>query len=260
MEIQSTVASAPARIRCAEIWGGIHSADTAVCTRGLSASIFSAAAGDVKGGDIYYFSVCSSDLLSRVALADMRGHGTEASLLSASLYESMQEHMNTLDGSGILSDLNQEVRRHGFLALTTAAVVGYYSADSKLYFSYAGHPPLFVRSAGQPWTSLRFRNETTGANLPLGVLAAARYDQEGFELRPGDRLLLYTDGVLECPNAAGEEFGEGRLLKVLNGTDPMPISEVKQQIAEALFRHSGGALVHDDCTFMIIEINDHGKG
>jgi sigma-B regulation protein RsbU (phosphoserine phosphatase) len=59
---EQTALSNPYRIRCSEIWGGIRVVDTDVCTRGINASIFSIACGDVMGGDIYYFSVCSANL------------------------------------------------------------------------------------------------------------------------------------------------------------------------------------------------------
>jgi phosphoserine phosphatase RsbU/P len=245
----------PRRIACAEIWGGISLVDTDVCTRGLSASILSAACGNSTGGDIYYFSVCSSDLLSRVAIADMRGHGAQASELSGMLFEALQRRMNTLDGAGVLEELNEEVRAHGFAALTTAAVVSYYHATSRLYFSYAGHPPMLLRRREGPWQPLPVRTESYGANLPLGVRAGTRYDQDEIELRVGDRLFLYTDGVVECPDACDEELGESRLIDVLNACGgESTLTEVKQAVWSALLAHApGGDLRHDDCTFLAME-------
>jgi sigma-B regulation protein RsbU (phosphoserine phosphatase) len=256
---EQTALSNPYRIRCSEIWGGIRVVDTDVCTRGINASIFSIACGDVMGGDIYYFSVCSADQLSRVALADMRGHGTEASLLSGSLYEAMQRRMNTLDGGGVLRDLNEEVHRQGFDAMTTAAVIGYYSEESRLYFSNAGHPPVLLCLPGGQWSRLQLEAETEGANLPLGVFSGTRYDQEELTLPLGSRLFLYTDGLIECPSPAGEELGEEFLLRLLNETHALSISAAKAKVVQALQDHSGGCLTHDDCTFMVIEVtNDNG--
>lgn len=245
----------PYRIRCAEIWGGISLVNTDICTRGLSASILSSAAhGSDQGGDIYYFSVCSSDLLSRVAIADMRGHGEHASRLSSVLFESLQRRMNTLDGSGVLEELNNEVHTHGFAALTTAAVLSYYIETSRLYFSYAGHPPVLLQQHGAPWRTLQVRTESHGSNLPLGVFAGTRYDQDEIEMRVGDRLFVYTDGVVECPNAADEEFGEQRLLDVLNASSHLSLTETKETVLKALRGHAGGELTHDDCTFLVIEV------
>ena len=242
------------RLQCEEIWGGISLANTEVCTRGLCASILSSACGSDAGGDIYYFSVCSSDLLTRMALADMRGHGADASRLSATLYESLQRRMNTLNGGGVLEDLNEEVHQHGFSALTTAAVLSYYVSSGKMYFSYAGHPPLFIRRGDSGWRPLLLEEESPRANLPLGVMRGTRYDQNEIELRSGDRLFVYTDGVVECPDASGDEFGEHRLLNVLMRTENLSLSETKDVVIRKLRSHAGGDFSHDDCTFMVVEI------
>ena len=58
-------------IRCAEIWGGIRNFDTDVCTSGLTASLSAQSASGGKGGDIYFFSVCGADRLTRIAIASL---------------------------------------------------------------------------------------------------------------------------------------------------------------------------------------------
>ena len=60
------------RIRCSEIWGGPENADLDVCTSGVIASVFSLSCDGLTGGDLYYFAVCDSDLLTRVVLADLK--------------------------------------------------------------------------------------------------------------------------------------------------------------------------------------------
>src|SRR5215472_9973528 len=103
----------PYRVRCAEIWGGILAIDTDIATQGLSASIFSTAHDGDRGGDMYYVSVCKWDYLTRFAVADVRGHGGQASRISSWVYEAMQKRMNTTSGQQILSDLNGAVRDRG---------------------------------------------------------------------------------------------------------------------------------------------------
>jgi phosphoserine phosphatase RsbU/P len=242
------------RIRCAEIFGGNTLADTDVCTRGLTASVFSVASEGERGGDVYYFSVCSSDLLTRIAVLDMRGHGKQVSHLSEWLYKSLEDHMNSLDGASVLSDLNVQIHSHGFEAITTAAVLSYYVGDSNLYFSYAGHPPALVRRSAAGWITLPIADTKAPANLPLGVLRNAHFDQQALALQPGDRFAVYTDGVVECPDPAGRLFGEDRLAEDLEAHPDLPIQELKQAIASSLRLWGGDSLVHDDCTFMIAEV------
>ena len=142
-----TVTTHPAyRMHCSEIWGGNQDVDCDVCTKGITASIYSSACGGFQGGDIYYFTVCSNELLTRVMLADLRGHGEQVSQLSAWTYEALRESMNTLDGASVLRSLNRTLFERGFQAITTATVISFYAANSKLYFSYAGHPPALLRS------------------------------------------------------------------------------------------------------------------
>lgn len=243
------------KIRCAEIWGGNRPVDTSVCTSGLSAAIHSKVCDGEAGGDIYYVSVCSYDMLTRVAIADLRGHGDEASQLSHWLYEALEERMNTLDGAGVLTELNSLVYEKGFQAITTAAVVSYYSGDSKLYYSYAGHPPAVVRRRGESWRSLPIENAAPGlANLPLGVMAKVRYDQCEIPLQPMDRLFLYTDGVSERSNAAGDLYGEGRLNGVLERTAGLGLDQVKRAVLTDLAAHADGHEADDDSTLLVVEV------
>jgi sigma-B regulation protein RsbU (phosphoserine phosphatase) len=244
----------PYRIQCASIWGGIEVVDREICTGGISASVLSTASGHEKGGDIYYFSVCSSDKLTRIAIADVRGHGERVSHLSQWLYESLEARMNSLDGAGVLSDLNGLAHSHGFDALTTAAVAGYYTGNASLYYSYAGHPPILMRKSAQSWGFLPLENGKAPANLPLGVMRNARYDQAIVKLERGDRIFLYTDGLIECTNPAGEFFGEARLLETLERTAGRSTGEIKQAVRERLTQFAGGPLVDDDCTLMAVEV------
>src|SRR5215831_16765423 len=194
LEMSAALAE-PYRVRCAEILGGILAINADIATRGLSASLFSTAPDGDRGGDMYYVSVCKWDCLTRIAVADVRGHGGQASRISAWVYEAMQKRMNTTSGHKILSDLNGVVQDRGFDAITTAAVVGYHVNQQRLYFSYAGHPPVYVQHARSAWQVLTLPSASGPANLPLGILSKMNYDLEHVRMQPGDRICLYTDGI-----------------------------------------------------------------
>jgi sigma-B regulation protein RsbU (phosphoserine phosphatase) len=165
-----------------------------------------------------------------------------------------EQRMNTLDGAGVLADLNGLVYTHGFEALTTAAVVSYYIGDSNLYYSYAGHPPILVQQGSGAWRPRPIENRGRPANLPLGVMRDVRYDQATLALKPGDRIFLYTDGVTECPNPGGDFYGDENLLDVLTETAGLSLPEVKETVFASLLNHAGGELLHDDCTLMVVEV------
>jgi sigma-B regulation protein RsbU (phosphoserine phosphatase) len=243
------------RIRCAEIWGGVKALSQDVSTAGVDASLCSLPGEGAKGGDVYYFSVCSYDRLTRVALADMRGHGERVSELSEWLYGSLQDRMNSRDGAGVLSELNTMVHARGFQALTTAAVLTYLNGG-RLTYSYAGHPPALVSRGGGPWEPLPLTAPPGVANLPLGAFPRTRYDQSRVELRRGDRLFLYTDGVLECPGPGGSFLDEHRLIAALNRSSGGDLPAIRDAVLRTLNEFAGRPLDHDDCTFMAIGIRE----
>ena len=201
------------RIRCAEIWGGIGNRNDDVSSAGITASIYSSAYEAEEGGDIYYFSVCENDQLTRVAIADVAGHGEMVSDVSQWLYDILQTRMNDTDCGAILNSLNQLVIQHGISALTTAAVIGFYTKDSNLYFAYAGHGPMLLRrKQSKGWETVELENRLTlHPNGPLGVLPDTCFDQQIRPLVSGDRLFLHTDGLTEAVNSHGELFGTDRL-------------------------------------------------
>ncbi len=241
------------RIKCGGIWGGISVADRDIRTNAMAATLRSTASGGRQGGDICYFSVCGGDVVTRIALADMRGHGEKVSRLSQWLYDSLTDRINALEGAGVLHDLNQLVCAHGFDALTTAAILSYYASEQTLSFAYAGHPPIFVRQAPGGWSARPIESGARTANLPLGIMRGTEFDEVRIQLEPGDRVVLYTDGVTECPNSNGDFFGEDGLIDVLNRSSHLEIPRIKTAVFDALRAHAGGELLDDDCTLIILE-------
>ncbi len=243
------------RISCATLWGGIRNQSIDVCSRSIEASLFSSAADGGKGGDVYFMSVCSQDALTRVAVADVAGHGEPVSAVSQWLYDSLEARMGAVEGNRVLEDLNGLAVARGIPALATGAVIGFYHHDSRVYFSYAGHMPMLVRRAGgESWDAAELQEEKAGSNLPLGVLADTRYDQDCFAASRGDRLFLYTDGLIEAPSSAGERFGQERLRETLTENAELPVGELKQAVLDAALGFAGGSFRHDDTTLIALEV------
>lgn len=251
----------PHRIRCSEIWGGNHGDELAVETSGIRACLFSRPCDGGKGGDIYYFSVCGSDSLTRIAIADVVGHGEAVSDTSSWLYDSLAARMNSADGNAVLSDLNKASADKGLKAMSTATIAAFYRADSHLYFSYAGHHELLFLPNGESTWRLLVPSEAEGVvGLPLGVMEDCEFQQQRIAASTGDRLFLYTDGLIEAMNESGEEFGVERLLGILNEHGRNKLTEVRQAVLSGLTRHAGESLGHDDVTFMIVEIANDETG
>jgi len=247
-------------VRHSEIWGGIGDADLDVCTSGINASVYSAVCGGERGGDVFYVSVCSKDLITRVVVADVRGHGQQVSHLSGWLYEEIQAHIDVLDGSSLLRSLNRKLCIKGFEALTTAAVVWYCTRNSKLYVSSAGHPPSFLhRNSGGPWMPMHASSTHEPSDLPLGVMASTDFGMTAISVEAGDRVAVYTDGITDCVNENGEEFGEQRLRAVLEHCGGLDLSATKRCLVAALRTHAGQAPFEDDCTLVLIEISLHDR-
>ena len=247
------------RIECAEVWGGSLAINTDVYSKALTASIFSTTSdggGDRSGGDIYYFSVCQNNLLTRVCLADVVGHGAAISHVSGWLYEQMLEKLEVLNGNAVLADLNRIIYERGLEAMTTAAVITFYLANSDLFFSYAGHPPLLLRRKNKPeWQAMGLPPNSNPSDLPLGILSDTFYNQGKIGLASGDRLLLYTDGVTEMMNCEGELFGLPKLLAALEAAGDCSLSELKGAVRAATLAYADGEMAQDDFTLIALEVN-----
>ena len=83
----------PPRLECTGIWGGIRNRDIEITAGKVIGSIYSAACEGGKGGDIYYFGVCKGDIITRLAIADVVGHGEVVSEVSQYVYDSLTAHI-----------------------------------------------------------------------------------------------------------------------------------------------------------------------
>jgi sigma-B regulation protein RsbU (phosphoserine phosphatase) len=226
-----------------------------IAAGGLTVGVYSRPCDGGKGGDIYYFSVSAGDILTRVAVADVFGHGPAVSDVSKRLYDSLDERMNCKDSHEVLVDLNRLAVDHGYESMTTAVVATYSRPDSSLYYSYAGHPPMLLRrSIEDRWEPLHAPETPDLVGLPLGAAAETGHEQHQVPLVKSDRVFLYTDGVCEAPNAEGELFGMERLRTVLDSAARKSVGELIDAVLGALRNHTNDRLDHDDVTFLVLEV------
>lgn len=211
--------SRPLVLACMEVWGGNRSAARAVSLPDLEAWVFSRPfAAATVGGDVYYLSVCDGGLLSRIALADVSGHGEKVDVLAQQLLQLMRRHINTWDQSDFVRKLDDAVGLNQAVShYASAVVVSFDRSRSELAFTVAGHPPpLWFRSGSGEWTFLEHRPSLKRgpAGLPLGLIAGTQYRQDLIPFPSKDILVIYSDGLSEAENGEGEQFGSTRLLEV----------------------------------------------
>lgn len=244
------------QMNCGEVWGGFEDEDQDLCSGGVTASLYSRAADGGRGGDVYYMSVCGGDRLTKLAVADVVGHGAPVSDVSEWLYEALQSRVNENAGPGVLEELNKLAVDRGIDSMATVAMASFLLSDSNAYFSYAGHAPALVyRTEARAWHPADFNpSEQRYFNAPLGVVPDAQYDERREPLRHGDRLFIYTDGLVEGRNERGETFGEARLRAVLEDQAQAPLHDLKKTVLEEARSHAGGSLSHDDVTLVALEV------
>ena len=90
---QFPIVNSDGRLECKGIWGGIQNSDTEVAAGKFIGSIYSKPFEGGQGGDIYYFGVCKGDEISRLAIADVTGHGESVSEVSRHVYESLESNI-----------------------------------------------------------------------------------------------------------------------------------------------------------------------
>jgi serine phosphatase RsbU (regulator of sigma subunit) len=143
-----------------------------------------------RGGDLHYLSVCSQGFVSRVALADVAGHGEIVGAVADRLRDVLRKHSDAWDQSEVVRELNESfLAGAGKLEYATALVLSHYSESGELLFTNAGHlPPLWYHAENNEWS---FMLESTPyakaiADLPLGLIAGTPYSQTAVQLGMGD--------------------------------------------------------------------------
>jgi serine phosphatase RsbU (regulator of sigma subunit) len=200
----------------------------------------------VVGGDYYDFLDLGTGRLG-IVLADISGKGIAAALLMANLQANLRSRFMVAleDPHQLLQSVNRLfVENTPEDSYATLFYADYDDANHCLRYANCGHnPPLLVRANGDI--------ERLGATATvLGLFTNWSCEVKKVSLGPGDVLVIYTDGITEAPNQAGDEFGESRLLKIV-GSHPQ--AEVKQMLSAILaeVQQFSGASQADDLTLVI---------
>ncbi len=195
-------------------------------------------------GDFYDFIV-ADDKQAGLLIADVSGHGVPAALIASMVkLAATSQRVNAADPSSFLSGMNSALLGNTQNQFVTAAYVHLDSESQELRYSAAGHPPMLLLRQG----SVR---EVEENGLMLAAFDFAKYSNATHHLEQGDRLLLYTDGIIEATDASGKFFGQDSLSDLLRQTSRLPPSEAADRIIASVGQWSVSQ--DDDLTVLVCD-------
>jgi len=204
------------------------------------------------GGDYYDFILSKKDNALTVALGDVSGKGTGAALLMSSLHAAVRaQSQTTASVREVMGEINRYLYENTPSNKFVTLFYGKLNPESGvLTYSNGGHNPPALLQTGGEVTKLEV------GGLPIGVMQNSVYREGQVEFGPGDVLVVYSDGITESVNDAGEEFGESRLIDVVRRYLDRSAAGLRDRIDEALSRFVGTAAPVDDMTLMIVKRTD----
>ena len=203
------------------------------------------------GGDFYDFFLIDDDHLALV-IADVSGKGIPAALfmmVSKSLIKN--QLLSGCDPAQALTHANiQLCDGNTSSSFVTVWLAVLQISTGKVKVCNAGHENPCLRSSFEPYELLKYKH-----NVSVGVIENAVYQNREFELRPGDSLFVYTDGVPEAHDAEGGMFGEARLLETLNRNPDASPEALVGSMRKAINEFVKDAPQFDDITMLAFRYN-----
>jgi phosphoserine phosphatase RsbU/P len=211
-------------------------------------------------GDYYDFQIVGDSEVA-LAIADVAGKGISAALLMAALQSSLRIQLQmpaeVLAGGGnghlgagistsrLVSNLNRQLHSTTSAEKYATFFLGVYDESSSTFtYTNAGHlSPMLVRDGA---VELLDVNGTV-----VGAFPFSEYDESRVQLRSGDLLVCYTDGVTEPENEYGEMFGEERLMELLLRNANRPEEEIIQLVLDSVRQWTGSGELQDDMTLLL---------
>jgi serine phosphatase RsbU (regulator of sigma subunit) len=210
---------------------------------------------DETGGDYYDYielPVMGSDVYA-IAVGDVSGHGISSALLMASIRAYLRSRV-TQAGSvaEIITDVNwlaaaDTLETDQFMTLLFLVIEAH---SGRLTWVRAGHDPVIVYSPD----SDHF-DELKGEGLPLGVSQNWIYKDYTATVKPGQILVLTTDGIMETHNEKGAMFGRDRLKAVVRANAGLESEGIRSAIIDAVMKFRGKAPQEDDITLVVLKFS-----
>jgi len=200
------------------------------------------------GGDFY--DVIDLDGHIGIAIGDVVGKGVAASLLMASVRASLRAYaQDVYDLDEIISRVNNALTRDTLDNEFATVWYGVFDPDTlRLTYCNAGHdPPMLLRSG-------EIHSLDTGGMI-VGVQSDIEYEKGLFDMAPGDTLLLYTDGLVDSFNDAGEKFGRKRIESALIESADKSATDTINHILWQVRRFTGPRQGVADTTLVVVKVD-----
>jgi sigma-B regulation protein RsbU (phosphoserine phosphatase) len=215
-------------------------------------------------GEMFGYFPLTEDFVGFYQL-DVAGHGISSALLSFTLSKMLLQSSNEIgllrqrgDGKqageinpppAVVAELNRRFVSDDDAVLYFTMIYGIIEVSTgTLTLTQAGHPPPLLLRQRQRCCSVLGEG-----GFPVGLIMPANYDSLDVRLEPGDRLFIYSDGIIECENPHGEPFGEGRLQRLLEATADISLEKTIRRIGEALGAWRGSENYEDDVSVLALE-------
>ena len=200
------------------------------------------------GGDFYDAVLLDGRALA-LTIGDVCGKGLPAALLMANVQASMRAFA-TADAHPkiVAARINRDLAANAALRRFVTLFHGIYDAETRRFmFTNAGHnPPIVARADGSI-------ERLTVGGMVLGAFDTATYDEHVITLGPGDRLVLFTDGMIETAGADEDEFGDERLVEAVRRRRGDSAAGLADGLFQEITDLAGGRL-DDDATVMVMAI------
>ena len=204
----------------------------------------------VVSGDSYDFVHISENMLG-ISLADVCGHGYPAALLMSNFQASFRIIAeNQPSPEKVCRHLNRIISNYEIDNKYISFFYGILDTeDNTFVYSNAGHPPpIVLHSSGDIMHLSR-------GGLLIGVDPEASYEPDKVHLEKGDKVFLFTDGIIEARNFAEKEFGEERLIELFKKHSNKPENDFRKIVLETINRFGNGN-IEDDITLLVVSVNN----
>lgn len=231
--------------------------DPLIGTRATASGYFQPA--KYVAGDAYDYYKLTENIFA-FYIFDVEGHGTASAMTSFAIHSQLNPKYD-----GICSRTLKKYEDHSKVVCETVKQLnsGFFDARSTTkYFTMiyglielntgvttwcqAGHPPLILSTNTKV-------SEIGDGGFPVGMLEDPQYSATSITMNPGDRIAVYSDGIVECFSSDEEPFGAERLVDLIGQSQPESQQQCTDRVKDCLLEWNGSAEFADDVTLMLVD-------